>query len=142
MSQPYQFTEQGSILDAASGKIIPLDIQNRDYAEYLKWVAAGNSADPTPVLPLTEAQIEAQAGAAVTQMLDALAQSWQYSSYQSARTYKGDVNAKFNAEGTAIADYGSTCFAYLDGIKSGKNPRPADTAALLAALPAAPARPA
>lgn len=94
-----------------------------------------------PPAPPTEAQLEATAAAAVKGMLDELARSWQYSSYESARTYKGDVIAKFDAEGTALANYGSTCYAYLEQIKSGAVPRPADTETLLALLPEAPVRP-
>lgn len=92
--------------------------------------------------PPTAAQLEATAAATVKSMLDALARSWQYSSYESARTYKGDLIAKFDAEGTAIANFGSTCYAYLDQIKAGSVPRPADAETLLAALPEAPIRPA
>lgn len=96
--------------------------------------------EPPPPPPTAE-QLEAVAATAVKNMLDALARSWQYSSYESARTYKGDVIAKFDAEGTALANYGSTCYAHLEQIKSGAVPRPADTDALLASLPEAPIRP-
>jgi hypothetical protein len=116
------------------------------------WVDAGSTvavgdlysggAFSKPTIPApTEAQLEAMAGAAVTSMLDALANSWGYADYKSARTYKGDVSAKYNAEGAAIANFGSACFAYLDSIKAGTHPRPTDTASLLAALPAKPTRP-
>ena len=37
-----------AILDIGSSpvKAIPKDPENADYQEYLKWVAAGNTADP------------------------------------------------------------------------------------------------
>lgn len=110
-------------LDVAGGHVVVVDL-------------------PAPSSAQLEAQAEATAGQAVKAMLDALAQSWQYSSYESARTYKGDSNPQFDAEGTALANYGSACYAYLGQIKAGSVPRPADTAALLAALPTAPTRPA
>jgi hypothetical protein len=95
---------------------------------------------PTPPDP-TEAQLAEMAGRAVTTALNILAKAWQYSSYQSARTYKGDINPKFNAEGTALANYGSACYAILDQIAAGAIERPADESALLALLPDPPTRP-
>lgn len=81
------------------------------------------------------------AGEAITQMLDTLAQSWEYKSYESARGYRGDHIPKFNAEGTALARYGSTCFDILDQIRSGAVPTPSDVQALMLLMPSPPARP-
>ncbi len=99
------------------------------------------SATPPAAGAPTEQEIEAQAGAAVHKMLDELAQSWSYSSYISARAYKGDVSPKFDAEGTALANYGSACYTKLEQIKAGTIARPADLAGLLALMPPAPPRP-
>ncbi len=96
---------------------------------------------PPPPAPPTEEELEAAVGLAVSGMLDQLAKSWDYESYQSARTYLGDKSKKFAAEAKALADFGSDCFSYLDGIKTGVNPRPSSIDALLAALPSKPARP-
>ncbi|MDE2403037.1 MAG: hypothetical protein KGL90_15380 [Burkholderiales bacterium] len=96
--------------------------------------------EPSPPPP-TEAQLEAEAAAAVAGMLDALAMAWQYSSYQSARTYKGDINPKFNAEGSALANFGSACYSVLDDIQAGKVARPTDVDGLLALMPPKPTRP-
>jgi len=35
-----------SIIRKEDGACIPIDEQNRDYQEYLAWVAKGNTADP------------------------------------------------------------------------------------------------
>lgn len=91
--------------------------------------------------PPTEAQIEKETGDYVYALCDALAQSWQYTSYASARTYRGDVNPKYAAEALAICNYGSGCFTVLDSIKAGTTARPENMAALLALLPATPVRP-
>lgn len=89
----------------------------------------------------TQAQAHAAAGALVMAMLNDLANAWQYTDYHSARTYRGDSNAKYAAEAEAIATFGSACFAVLDDIAAGVIPQPADGPALMRLLPAAPVRP-
>lgn len=89
----------------------------------------------------TQAQLQQLAANTVMDMLDTLARSWQYSSYLSARAYKGDISPKYNAEGTALANYGSACFSVLDDIAAGKIAQPATEEALLALMPAKPERP-
>jgi hypothetical protein len=52
----YQLIEEmgwRSILRRADDAVIPLDPANRDYQEYLAWIAEGNTPDPAP-LPATE----------------------------------------------------------------------------------------
>ena len=47
----YQLTTGGSILRLADNAFIPPDTLNRDYAEYLAWVDAGNTPEPAPAPP-------------------------------------------------------------------------------------------
>lgn len=42
----YQLTATDTILRTADNAYIPPDPANRDYAEYLAWCDAGNTADP------------------------------------------------------------------------------------------------
>lgn len=50
MSASYQLTSNpNTILRVADGAYIPTAPGNKDYQAYLAWVAAGNTADPTPV---------------------------------------------------------------------------------------------
>jgi len=47
----YKLTAFGFILRVADEAFIPQDSNNRDYQEYLEWVAEGNTpeaADPAP----------------------------------------------------------------------------------------------
>jgi len=46
----YQLTQYTSIL-RSDGASIPPDPANRDYAEYLAWIAAGNTPTPVPPQP-------------------------------------------------------------------------------------------
>ena len=57
MPEPYQLTAGTAILRTSDGALIPPDPANHDYAEFLAWVAAGNTPDPAPVITLTPAQI-------------------------------------------------------------------------------------
>jgi hypothetical protein len=45
----YKLSNQSILRD--DGSRIPLDDQNRDYQEYLAWLAAGNIPDPVDVAP-------------------------------------------------------------------------------------------
>lgn len=39
-------TETGAIKRLSDGAFIPLDAENKDYREYLAWVALGNTPEP------------------------------------------------------------------------------------------------
>jgi hypothetical protein len=48
----YQLNGTTSIVRTEDGASIPMAEGNRDYADYLEWVAAGNVADPDPMMSL------------------------------------------------------------------------------------------
>lgn len=48
----YKLNRTGTIQRLADGACIPLDPGNRDYQDYLAWVAAGNTATPADPAPL------------------------------------------------------------------------------------------
>lgn len=50
----YQLTQTSSILRTADNALIPADPSNRDYADYLAWVAAGNAPTPLPLPTLDQ----------------------------------------------------------------------------------------
>ena len=68
----YQLTHNDAILRTADNAFIPKDPGNRDYQEYLKWLAEGNTPlpapepEPVPVLT-TEQKLEA-AGLTVAEL--------------------------------------------------------------------------
>jgi hypothetical protein len=47
----YQLTTSTSIKRLSDGAFIPNDPGNRDYREYLDWLAAGNTPEPAPAPP-------------------------------------------------------------------------------------------
>lgn len=50
----YKLTRFDTVIRLLDGANIPIDPDNRDYIEYLKWEAKGNTpeaADPEPVVP-------------------------------------------------------------------------------------------
>ena len=42
----YQLVEPGLVKRVTDNAFIPFDPANRDYQEYLEWVAEGNTPDP------------------------------------------------------------------------------------------------
>lgn len=53
----YKLTNSASIL-REDGAYIPADPDNRDYAEYLEWLAAGNQPQPADPIPAPEASTQ------------------------------------------------------------------------------------
>jgi hypothetical protein len=60
----YKLTINTSITRLSDNAFIPNDPANRDYAEYLDWLAEGNTPEPVDEpLPPTQAQLNAEARA-------------------------------------------------------------------------------
>ena len=68
----YQLISIDSIRRLADNAFIPSDPTNTDYAAYLKWVAAGNTPEPAPIVappaPLTPAEKLAASGLTVEEL--------------------------------------------------------------------------
>lgn len=48
----YKLTHDNTIINLETGSVIPIDIRNNDYQEYLKWISEGNEPIPAPeILP-------------------------------------------------------------------------------------------
>jgi hypothetical protein len=61
----YSLSSNGGIIRDADGAFIPHDGANMDYQAYLAWLAAGNVATPYAPPPITWAQYQAEALAAL-----------------------------------------------------------------------------
>ena len=72
----YTLSESG-VTRASDNASIPNDDGNRDWREYLQWVAAGNTAAPYTPEPVTVEQVEAQRRQAFVTESDPLFFSWQ-----------------------------------------------------------------
>jgi len=65
----YLINQNNQIIREADGASIPADKNNRDYQEYLVWVAAGNTAEQVDNTELTTAQQRAIALAALDPLI-------------------------------------------------------------------------
>lgn len=130
---------QNCIIRLEDNAYIPLDPANRDYSQYLEWIADGNS--PEPVAALTLDQLIAANIAAIQAELDRQAQAKGYDSILSACSYAAQAsNAPFQAEGTAFlewrSDVWSQAYAFLAKVQAGTEalPTPEQAVAQMPAL--------
>ena len=130
----YQLTENPSII-RKGGAFIPADPLNRDYAEYLAWVAEGNTPDPyIPPQPTQETL-----SAAVQAHLDATARARTYDSALSCVSYIDSTVTTYRAEAAAMRDWRDAvwlrCYELLAEVQAGTRPIPTESE-LIALLPA------
>ena len=109
------------------GAFIPLDPANRDYADYLAWLAAGG-VPAQPPGPTVAERIAAVTAAVQTEM-DSQAQAKGYDNILSACSYASQpVGATFQAEGAAFlqwrSDVWSQAYATLAQVQAGTKPLP------------------
>lgn len=151
----YKFSPStaGFYLDDVHGDQIPGDavlVSNEQRAAILSAQAAGQiigldlqPQDPSPPSP---EEVRDQVARAVDAKLDALARSWRYRDYISARSYRDDPNPRFAAEAAVLIAHGSACWTVLDNLEAsvlaGTTQMPATVGEVLALLPAEPTRPA
>ncbi len=122
----YKLTNNNSIIRLADNASIPLDPANRDYAEYLAWLAAGNT--PLPVDQPTTEQIVDGYTTAIQKRLDDFAKTRGYDGILSACTYAASKNTKFAAEGnycvTARDGTWAKCYEILAAVQAGTRAMP------------------
>jgi hypothetical protein len=109
------------------GAIIPFSEENRDYVDYIKWVAKGNT--PLPEDTPTVSEIQLTLVNAVQNHLDQKAQSLGYDDIKTAVTYADEpAVAKFQQEGKALRAWRSRCWGYcysaLDSVMAGSRSIP------------------
>lgn len=114
----YTLTNTTSIKRDSDGAMIPADPKNRDFQEYLAWVAGGGIPTPLPSKTIQE-QRDAISNA-IQSMLDEKARSFRYDSIMSARSYSGYVNP-FQAEAIKLASWSSSCWSTAGNIEAQVN---------------------
>lgn len=134
----YTINQSGALVRDSDGAFIPNDPANSDYAAFLAWQAAGNTATPyVPPAP-TAAELQKQLTDAVQAIMDAKAQSYGYDDLTTAVTYADEpAVAKFQTEGQAFRQWRSlvwnSAYGILAQVQAGTRtfPTVADIPALL-----------
>lgn len=134
----YKLTKSPSVIHRiADGASIPADPENRDYAAYLEWVAAGNT--PEPAMPLVEhradavKKIDAETDALIGAVIGNRATEYERAETQAtayaAGGYTGPVPACVQSWADAKAAQGWTAQMAADDILATANAwRPAQEA--------------
>lgn len=143
----YSLISGSSAILRSDGAQIPADPNNRDYQDYLAWVAAGHQPSPPPTpTPEQQMQFSIQAAAVqLQQILDTAAQSWGYDNVVSAISYLESASPKFRAEAQAMLGWRDQIWSWAEtlemDVQKGIKTLPATMGDFLAQMPAMPARP-
>jgi hypothetical protein len=99
----------------SDGAVIPNDPDNTDYANYLKWVAAGNTVNPVPGPTLAQAQAT-QATVLNNACQAAIYAGFSSSALGSAYTYPAQVTDQLNLNSSVnAANIALTCPGWVAG---------------------------
>ena len=134
----YELTkENNSVIRLSDSACIPFAEGNRDYAEYLEWLASGNV--PQPVDEPAREETLAALTSAIQLYMDNRARERNYDGILSLCTYAASLNAKFAAEGQAGVEWRDACwvkgYEIMDAVLNGERAIPTESE-LLAEMPA------
>ena len=105
----YKLTNSSTVLRLIDGACISADEGNRDYREYLAWLADGNM--PQPVPSPTADEIQSALSSAVQRHLDTSAQARGYDDIVSACSYAGAANP-FQEESIGFLQWRAACWQH------------------------------
>jgi len=129
MTTTYTVNPNGGVTRDLDGAFIPPVPLNTDYAEYLKWVAAGN----TPQVPLVSPEsLQVALVTLVQGLMDTKARAFGYDNLTTAVTYADEPTVpKFQEEGQAFRAWRSlvwdTAYSILADVQAGHRPFPTVT---------------
>ena len=122
----YKLTNTPSVIRLTDGACIPAEPTNTDFIKYQKWLAAGNTPQPTDAK--TEEQIIEEYQAAVQKRLDDFAQTRKYDGILSASTYATSIVTRFKTEGQYCVNARDAtwakCYEILDAVNNNTRPMP------------------
>lgn len=114
----YTLTHTTTIKRDSDGAMIPADPANRDYQEYLDWVAGGGVVSQPP--SATQQEQRDAISAAIQKMLDDKAISLRYKNIDSVAKYIGYPNA-FQAEAIKLASWAALCWEIAGSVEAQVN---------------------
>lgn len=133
----YQIIDDKNVRRLSDNACIPVDKDNKDYADYLVWVGKGNLPLPAPV-PMVD--LQAVVTQAVQERLDDYAQTRGYDNILSACTYANSSVPQFRKEGQYAVDmrdaHWAKCYEILNDVQHGRRPAPSSVTEVLMEMPA------
>jgi len=133
----YKLTSSASINRQRDGASIPFDSANRDYAEYLEWLAQGNTPEPWQTQAEQLVAVQQDLTTALNRHLNTVAGERSYDDRFTCSLRAG-YPGPFQAEGQAFAAWMDDCnmlaYQIMADVKKGLRPIPTE-AELIAELP-------